>query len=159
MLPEIATAARCYAVGDAFLTRLVGDFTEADWAVRDASGHDPRWLVGHLATYRNRVAAALGLPVETAPWEALFLRGTSPRDLPADLDIGAVAAAFHAAQAAMAAAWEGVTRETLAKPVGRTLPDGTTDVAGLVGFLAWHEAYHLGQLGIFRRLAGKPGAI
>jgi len=158
MLPVIATAARSYKAGNAMLDRLVGDFTDADWAVRDAAGHDPRWLVGHLATYRNRVAAALGLPVETAPWEALFARGTSPADLPADLDAAAMVAAFHAANAAMAGAWEGVTEEMLAKPVGRTLPDGTDNVAGLVGFLAWHEAYHLGQLGLLRRLAGKAGA-
>ena len=36
-------------------------------------------------------------------------------------------------------------------------PDGSATVAGALGFLAWHESYHLGQLGLLRRLAGKPG--
>ena len=28
-----------------------------------------------------------------------------------------------------------------------------------VAFLNFHEAYHAGQLGVLRRLAGKPGAL
>ena len=158
MLPELTATASAYAVGARFLERLVGDFTEADWAARDAAGHDPRWLVGHIATYRNRVVAMLGQPPANAPWEVAFARGTSSADVPADLDIKDVVASFHAAHAAMAGAWETLTPEDLAKPCGRTMPDGTEDVAGFLRFLAWHEAYHLGQVGLMRRLAGKTGA-
>jgi len=158
MQPELAIAAQACAVGTAFIDRLVGDFTGADWAVRDPAGHTPRWIVGHIAATRNRMAAMLGVPVAASPWEGFFARGTSPADVPADLDMAEVLASFHTTQAAMAAAWETVTAETLARPLGRTMPDGTTTVAGGVGFLVWHEAYHLGQLGLFRRLAGKGGA-
>jgi uncharacterized damage-inducible protein DinB len=28
-----------------------------------------------------------------------------------------------------------------------------------LGFLAFHESYHVGQVGVLRRLIGKPGAI
>ena len=45
--------AQAYAMGDRFLDGLVGDFGSADWQVRDAIGHDPRWIVGHLAVYRG----------------------------------------------------------------------------------------------------------
>jgi hypothetical protein len=158
MLDDLKAAANAYALGDRYLDRLVGDFTDLDWAVRDAAGHDPRWLVGHLATYRNRVLAAMGILAAPAPWEAHFARGTSPADLPADLDVAELVAAFHAATAAMAAGWDGLTAEAMAKPAGRTLPDGSEDIGGLIRFLAWHEAYHLGQLGLLRRLAGKTGA-
>lgn len=159
MLDELKPTASAYAVGDRYLSRLVDDFTAQDWAVRDAEGHDPRWLVGHLATYRNRVAALVGLPGEPAPWEAHFGRGTSPADVPADLDLPAVVAAFHAAQEAIAGRWEALTGADLAKPFGRTLPNGSDTVGGALAFMVWHEAYHLGQLGIMRRLAGKPSGV
>ena len=157
MLAQFESAATTFAHGDRAFDRLVGDFTAQDWAVRDAAGHDPRWIAGHLAATRNRAAALMGWPVAGAPWEAAFGRGTSPADLPADLDMASVLAAFHAAGAAMASGWEALTVEAMAVPLGRTLPDGSDTVGGAIRFLAWHEAYHLGQLGLLRRLAGKPG--
>jgi uncharacterized damage-inducible protein DinB len=57
----------------------------------------------------------------------------------------------------MATQWESLTPEQLVKPLGRTLPDGSDTTEGALRFLAWHEAYHFGQLGMLRRLAGKPG--
>ena len=158
MIPALAATAQTYAMADRFLERLVGDFTEADWRFTDPVGHNARWIVGHLTIYRNQVAALIGLERGAAPWAAAFARGTSAADLPADLDPGALVAFFHAAQAAVAGGWEAVTEADLAKPFGRTLPDGSDTVGGAIRFFAWHEAYHLGQLGLLRRLAGKPGS-
>jgi hypothetical protein len=157
MLMEIQSAANAFALGDRFLDRLVGDFTGPDWAVRDAAGHDPRWIVGHIAASRRRVLGLLGCAKPAEPWEAHFGRGSSPGDLPAELDMKALVEDCHASQAAMDPAWATLTVGALAEGLGRTLPDGTDTVCGALRFLAWHEAYHLGQLGLFRRLAGKPG--
>jgi len=157
MIPELVEIAKTYAVGDTVLEGLVGDFSPADWQVTDPVGHSAIWLVGHLATYRRKVVAMIGLEPESDPWEAAFVRGTSPADIPAGLDPVCLVQAFHAAQKALAAGWDGVTREQLAQPFGRTLPTGSDSIGGAVGFMVWHEAYHLGQLGFLRRLAGLPG--
>jgi hypothetical protein len=157
MLPELLATAAAFATGDVFLTALVGDFTAQDWLVRDSAGHDPRWIVGHLATYRRRVLAMAGLPAEPEPWEAAYVRGSSPADLPAELDLAPVLAAFHGAQALLEARWEALTPEQLAAPFGRKMPNGSETVGGAIQFMAWHEAYHLGQLGLLRRMAGRPG--
>ena len=157
MLPELQATAISFATSDRFLGNLVGDFTAADWQVKDATGHDSRWLVGHLASTRRGAMKLVGLPLEPAPWQAPFQRGTSPADLPADLDVAALLAAFHETQALLASSWDGLTPEALAAPYGRVLPNGADTVGGALQFLAWHEAYHLGQLGLMRRLAGKPG--
>ena len=158
MLPELLATSRLYATSERMLNRLVGDFTPADWSARDAVGHDPRWLVGHVATYRKKVAAMMGVPQPEAAWEAAFLKGTSPADLPADLDIEAVLDSFRASHAAIMGRWEALTAEAVGAPFGRTLPDGSDTIGGALGFMAWHETYHIGQLGLLRRLAGKPGA-
>jgi len=157
MIPELAASAQAFALGDRFLAGLVGDFSDADWQVSDPVGHNPRWLVGHLALMRHHVANLAGLALAAPPWAAAFERGSACTEVPAELDPRDLVLAFHAAQAALAGHWEAVTAEQLAKPLGRTLPDGSDTVAGALRFLAWHEAYHLGQLGLFRRLAGKPG--
>jgi hypothetical protein len=157
MIPELFACAKTYAMGDRFLEGLVGDFTDADWQVSDPVGHNARWLVGHLATMRNRVSALAGLAPAAAPWEAAFGRGSSCTAVPADLDPRTLVQAFHEAQQALAGRWDAVSEADLAKPLGRTLPDGSDTVGGALHFLAWHEGYHLGQLGLIRRLAGKPG--
>ena len=157
MLPELITIAHLYAQNDRTLEALVGDFTAADWAVTDAVGHDSRWLIGHLAATRLRLLGMVGLPPETTEWQGAFGRGTSPKDVSADLDPKALLHAFHEAHMALASHWDHITPEHLAKPLGRTLPDGTDTIGGAIRFLAWHEAYHLGQLGMMRRLVGKPG--
>jgi hypothetical protein len=157
MIPELVATAHTYAVGDRFFEGLVGDFSDADWRVTDAVGHDPRWIAGHLAVCRRRVQAMLGLPLADAPWEALFGRGTRPADLPADLDPQVALRAFLDSSPVLAGHWDQVTGADLGKPLGRTLPDGSDTIGGAIRFLAWHEAYHLGQLGLLRRLAGKPG--
>jgi uncharacterized damage-inducible protein DinB len=103
------------------------------------------------------VARLLGLPPADAPWEKWFGRGTSPAGVPADLYPRVLVQAFHAAHQAMLGRWEAFTAEDGAKPFGRTLPDGSDTIGGGIRFLAWHEAYHLGQLGLLRRIAGRPG--
>ena len=158
MLPELEATARFYATSERMLKRLTGDFAPADWSARDEAGHTPRWVVGHIATYRRKVAAMMGVPQPEAPWEAAFVKGSSPADVPADLDIQAVLDAFQAAHAAITGRWEALTAEAAAAPFGRALPDGSDTIGGAISFMAWHETYHMGQLGLLRRLAGKPGA-
>jgi hypothetical protein len=157
MIPELAATAHAFAVGDRFLDGLVGDFVEADWRATDPVGHDPRWVMGHLAATRRRLLALVGLDPGAEPWEAFFGRGTKPSDVPADVDPRVLVQAFHTAHQTLAGRLEAMTAADLARPLGRTLPDGTDTVGGAVCFLAWHEAYHLGQLGLLRRLAGKAG--
>ena len=157
MIPELIAIAHLYAHDDRTLDRLVGDLSEADWKRQDGAGHTLRWIVGHLGATRLRMLEIAGLPPMTAPWTAAFGRGTSDADVPDSLDMKAVVAAFHEAHQRLAARWEHLSAEDLAKPLGRTLPDGTDTVGGALRFLVWHEAYHFGQLGLLRRLAGKGG--
>lgn len=157
MLAEYVALAQLSALNDWLLGQLVGDFTAADWRVKDAVGHTPRWILGHLATYRLRQEDLMGLAPVPADWTAAFARGTSDAAVPEGLDLERVVQAFHEAHRRMTGQWEHLTPEHLAQPAGRTLPDGSDTLGGALRFLVWHETYHLGQLGLLRRLAGKPG--
>ena len=157
MLPELQATALTFATGEKFLSRLIDGFTDADWQVRDAVGHDPRWLVGHLAATRLNLLKLTGEAPPAVTWAEPFGRGRSAADRPADLDLGVVVAAFQASQAQLDARLEALTAEDLAKPFGRVLPNGTDTLGGAIQFYAFHEAYHIGQLGFLRCLTGKPG--
>ena len=157
MLPELIPLAHQYAVGDRFLTLLTGDFADADWLTRDATGHDARWIVGHLAVTRDRCVGMMGLPPRSAGWHQAVMRGTRPEGVFDSVFGPELAASFHAAHQLMVGRWEALTASDIAAPLGRTLPDGADTIGGALRFLAWHEAYHCGQLGLIRRLVGKPG--
>lgn len=157
MLPILAPLAHHYAVGDRFFVRVIGDFSAEDWRVRDPAGHDARWIAGHLTITRRRLVAMAGLPPLSTAWDAAFQRGSLPANVPDELDPAQVVAAFHEAHRLLDSRWEALTQADLDRPLGRTLPDGSDTIGGALRFLAWHEAYHLGQLGLLRRLAGKPG--
>ena len=43
-----------------------------------------------------------------------------------------------------------------ATPTGRPLP-GVTDNASLIAFSAFHESYHIGQMGYLRKMLGHTG--
>ena len=159
MHSELQSPANTFAFNSRFLEMLVGDFTPANWLVRDAVGHDPRWLLGHITSIRHRLVGMVGLPPITAGWEGAFARGTLPKDLPEDIDPAAIYRSFQEAGQVLAGRWPTLTSADLEKPLGRTMPDGSTTIGPAIRFLAWHETYHLGQLGIFRRLAGKAGAV
>lgn len=121
------------------------------------------WILGHLLKSRNAVMAMLGhAPVWTDPAAALFDRGgagqvpdgTGP-------DLATLLQQFEAAQVALAAALRDVPAAALALPPAaagfESLPGET--LGAKVGFLHFHEAYHCGQIGLLRKLLGKPGAI
>ena len=61
---------------------------------------------------------------------------------------------FDREQERIQAALGRVTDADLAKPFG----DGDT-VEGWLHFLQFHEAYHIGQVALLRRIVGHEGAI
>ena len=123
-------------------------------------GNCINWLLGHIVTSRNQMLEmldrppvwgqevrqryALGSPAITAPG-------------PGVLEISRLLEDYEATQEPIREALETATPEALAV----TVPwfGGEIDKQGaLAGFL-FHEAYHVGQAGLVRRLLGKTSAV
>ena len=68
--------------------------------------------------------------------------------------------AFDAMQAPLMRGLGSLTEDKLAAPAPFS-PTGNPNetVGSLMAGIAFHEAYHVGQTGLQRRLAGKPGAV
>jgi len=159
MLPTLTPIAHLYGVNDVMIDRCVGDFLPDDYLVRNPSGHDARWITGHVTVYRKRLVTMMGLTARSDHWDEVFQKGTVPDAVPAALDGGLIVRAFHDAHQTMMPRWGSLTESDLNKPLGRNLPDGGDTIGAGLRFLLWHETYHLGQLGMLRRLAGKLGIV
>ena len=120
------------------------------------------WIVGHILANRNVVLQILG---EETIWSkdetARYARGSKPvADPESAIPFERMLKDLEASQARITGGLERLGTTGLAEPVPSELIGGKEVSIGtaLAGFL-FHEAYHVGQTGIIRRLIGKEGAI
>jgi hypothetical protein len=137
----------------------VAGFTHAHSLVPAAPGANcANWTVGHLLHARSLVLTLLGAePLWSDEQGARFDQETAWPD-PAALALpwDGLLADFETSQVRVREALARVTADRLAthhKPESRR-PRGMQ-----IHFFLYHEAYHVGQLGLLRRIVGKPGAI
>ncbi|MCB1055828.1 MAG: DinB family protein [Acidobacteria bacterium] len=134
--------------------------SHADSLIQPPAGNCINWVLGHVVASRNGL---LGL-VERAPvWDdALaerYLRGSEAIGGEGDgvLGFDRIVADFRSSQQPLLEGLGALSVEQLAEPAelfGRPM-----DRMSKLSFLVFHEGYHLGQLGLLRRLLGKPGGI
>lgn len=115
---------------------MLGHILASRSAALELLGADPLWTEADGAPYND--GAAWTDPAAMArPWESLL-------------------ADFETTQERIRSALATVSAERLGalhKPESRR-PRGMQ-----LHFLQFHEAYHIGQIGLMRRVVGKPGAI
>ena len=130
-----------------------------DWSVRAGGGNSAHWVLGHIAVSRRVLLRYLDAPAEPADWEELFARDAEHGD-PAKFPAPEVLLAdIHERGKDITARLTSMTDEEADAELPRPSPDGGTTVADRARFFQFHEAYHIGQLGLYRRLAGRDGAI
>jgi uncharacterized damage-inducible protein DinB len=141
----------------------VDGITQEESLIQPAPGGNClNWVVGHLLDTYNQVLPLLGQkPVGEEGAFKRYARGTPALDNPAEaLDFQDLLAAWNEAGDRVDAGLSGITPEALDKPVSISPtknPDET--VRSLLTTVLFHQAYHAGQTGLLRRIAGKPGAI
>ena len=138
---------------------LVEGFEAADWArpASEAGGNTAHWIVGHLAVARRSVLRRLGEEIPEDAWEKAFEIQSSPDgtdDYPApDVLLEDLRESGKKLSAVLAE----MSPEKAAEEWGKPFPDGGTTLADGAQFMHFHESYHLGQLGLLRRITGKKG--
>lgn len=142
-----------------FLARITNDFEQADWLFRAGTEfkNTPHWILAHLTMARRYVVRVLGAELAPEPWEALFAPGTEVADPGTYPSVAELLAEFEAGGERVAQRLKQMTDDELAAATERTFPDGSQTRERAAGFMSFHESYHLGQLGVLRRLIGKAG--
>lgn len=138
------------------LDLVLDGITHEDTLVQPPCGNCVNWVLGHILAHRNLMLAALGAePVWDRGMESRYVRGSEPvrGEGPGVERLGRLREELERSRERLAQALRQASEQDLARPAG----------SGTVGrqllFLALHEAYHIGQVGLLRRLGGKEGAV
>jgi uncharacterized damage-inducible protein DinB len=146
----------CFKSSLAFLELNSAGLSDELAARRPAEGlASAAWILGHLVMTRRHILGLLGAPPAPDPvWEPYGRRGDG---VSGTLAYAELLAAFRATDAPLREALRAVPdwdRPTMNPGLKVEQP-----LEQVVAFLLSHESYHLGQLGVIRRLLGLAGAI
>ena len=128
----------------------------------DPGGNCLNWVVGHLLSTYDGILPLLGQERVMAQGALKrYARGTPAlQDSAEALDFSQLLAAWEQTAPRIDAGLASLTEEILDRPAPHS-PTGNPKetVRSLLAVVAFHQAYHAGQTGILRRIAGKAGAI
>lgn len=131
-----------------------------DDSIRQPSpgGNCANWILGHLVSVQNEVMKLLG---EAPAWDSETLGRTAAPITSADqaIDWDVMRREMLAAEPRCLAAIGALDDAKLDEPGYPNPLGGEVTFGELLNFLAFHQTYHAGQLGMTRRLAGYDGAI
>lgn len=120
----------------------------------EPGGNCANWVLGHIVQNRGAVLALLGeKPVWSEAEGEPYKRGSKPIATAAARPFPEIVEALDRSQERLQA---GLSRMKEAD-LGSAETKGS--LAAKLAGLQFHEAYHAGQLGLLRRIAGKKGAI
>ncbi len=112
------------------------------------------FIAAHVTNARARAAALLGAKT-TFPWDEIA--GGSSTSIAEGVQYpkrGEVESEWQRTTRLLMEALNGATDEALDAPVETGLPLPKKTVEMLISFLAMHESYHVGQLGLLRKQSG-----
>jgi hypothetical protein len=119
-----------------------------------------QWIAGHLANSRYNSASMLGLS-QTFPYKELYTDPSQPppsnRVIDESLNYPALSETLKYWNGIAPVFVESVKKSTdaqLASELPFGTPIGDKTMLGFFGFLASHEAYHIGQMSIIRKYLG-----
>ena len=156
----MATATQALSAQIDLQTRLFNNVTEeitdSESSLRKSEYiNNMKWIAGHiLHTRLGSMSRVAGLQPD-GMYEAQFGRGNSFDPSATYPPIEEIRQKWQATAAAISEGISNMPEEVAAAKSGAQVPIADDTVRGLVSFLVSHEAYHIGQLGLLRKMAGK----
>jgi hypothetical protein len=116
------------------------------------------WVAGHLTQARTRMLGAFG-PPRTLPWMDLFATGSVIGDLHQYPGIGELVAVWRSASDELVKRIAALPEQRLGQRAPEWLASRDGTLLGALTFAAFHEAYHVGQMGYLRKWLGLEGIL
>jgi uncharacterized damage-inducible protein DinB len=151
----LAPIAYIFQANDGLIRQTLSDLpADALWKQPGGQGNSIMWIVGHITQTRAGMLSLLGERASTG-WGELFRRGAQRQDVSAYPAPQAIKSVGIDLTQRLRAKLETITEEELAAPINAAvkLPNVNTVVEALA-FFAFHEAYHVGQLGYVKKALG-----
>ena len=125
-------------------------------------GNSLNWIVGHLTRSRNRALGLFGQkPIfPNEEFNAYDDNGGVPFRPDRAIPFDELKRRFKALQEPLVSGLNGMSPEAMDRPAPVSPTGNPKETIGsLLAALAFHEAYHVGQTGILRRVVGREGAV
>ena len=160
---EIDTFRHQAGLTDKVVQMNVAGVTQQESLVQpQPEGNCLNWVVGHLVCVYNNVMPLLGQKaLPDAAKLKRYDRGSAPLREPSEaMELSALLSIWDEASKRVDVGLGGLTQEALdARAPFSPTNDPNETVRSLISTVLFHQSYHAGQLGVLRRIAGKPGAI
>ena len=149
---QINVAAYAFRQNNALLAKSIDGLTAEEWlrSPKETS-NPPLWIVGHLVWARGNAVKTLGSPW-SRDWAKQFSRGAAGVDAADYPAVEEVSKAWADASAELPKFLAAASPALLDKPHDKPTFDGK--MGGFIAFLAFHETYHVGQVGYLRKWLG-----
>ena len=125
------------------------------------AGSTINWVVGHIVVSRDVLLTVLGEKSVMEDEDSVhYKRGAKVEDVNLLIPLSKLIEALRQSQELLKAGLKRLSEEEINKPfeIGETDKDRSS-LADQLSFIQFHEAYHVGQTGLLRRLVGKEGSI
>ena len=126
---------------------------EAFWKQPAEGSNSIGWVLGHITQSRAGLLSRIGEPVDTG-WGDLFKRGAEKRDPSGYPAADEIKRAGVDVTKRLRGKLETLTEQDLENPFPGLERLNVTKVAEALPFFAFHESYHVGQLGYIKKLLG-----
>jgi len=107
------------------------------------------WLTGHIVSTRYMLAGVLGLS-EKEPYPSLFEKGKGMEKDAVYPSMNELTKDWNSVSLKIVEALKNLSAEALDTKMPRPVPIGDT-LGDFISFLMHHEAYSIGQIGLYRR--------
>jgi hypothetical protein len=145
------------------LERNTGDVShEESLIMPEDGGSCLNWVLGHLTRTRNMALGSMGqkAPYPMQEFDAYDDRSGVPFDRATALPFDELKRRYQSMQEPLVKAIQAMPPEVLAgRPPRNMTGDPNETVGSNLATFVFHESYHVGQTGVLRRVAGKPGVI
>jgi uncharacterized damage-inducible protein DinB len=139
------------------VTKAIADVPADQWTKKPGNGSNHMlWVVGHVIWARGNAAKALG-STWSLSWAKQFARGAETGDMSNYPPVDEIRKAWADVSGELATVFPQASAELLDQPHDKPTFDGK--VGGFIAFLAYHETYHVGQLGYLRKWLGHSSLV
>ncbi len=155
---QIANAAVSFRRNGGMLKRSFAGLAPEEWLKSPEAGSNHiLWIAGHIIWARSATLKFLEAPAWSRPWLTDFERGKELEDATKYPSPEEMLSAFEEMDKALKEGLENATVEAMSATAPPNTPPGDGTVGGVVNFLAFHETYHVGQVGYLRCWLGHDG--
>jgi len=154
MHSSITAVVNLYKTNTDLLFRFLEGLPENKEFTRpDEKANSANWIVGHLLNTRfeiNKFAGAEG----DCKWCELYCNGSKIQDSSVYPSISEMKPVWESVSKTMIEKISSLTENDLSAASELGVPNPDKDLRGLLGFFAFHEGMHMGQIVYLKRLLG-----